>query len=63
MLIFKFFHGTGVSTKGFVLTKQVLYCLSHTPVSFAVVIFEIGSHELFALALNHDPPNLSLPSS
>jgi hypothetical protein len=37
-----------VSTQGFELAKQKLYRLSHTSSpSFAVVILEIGSHELF----------------
>jgi hypothetical protein len=44
---------------GFALAKQVLYCLSHTPlVHFALVILEMESYELFAL----DPPDVSLPN-
>jgi hypothetical protein len=33
---------------GFTLAKQVLYCLSHTSIPFALVILEIGSLKLFA---------------
>jgi hypothetical protein len=47
-----------------VLTKLVLYILSHTSVYFALVILEKESHELFSrLALDNSSPDLSLPSS
>jgi hypothetical protein len=39
----KFFGGTGVQIQGFTLMKQVLYHLSHTSSSFALVILEMGS--------------------
>jgi hypothetical protein len=63
--LFVCFGGSGVSTWGFVLAKQVLYHLSHTSsLVFALVVLEMGSHKLFAWAgLNHDPPDLSLPRS
>jgi hypothetical protein len=32
------------------LAKQALYCLSHTSSPFALVILEMGSHELFVWA-------------
>jgi hypothetical protein len=42
-LFFFFFGETGIWTLGFVLTKQVLYHLSHaSPVHFAWVILEMG---------------------
>jgi hypothetical protein len=50
---------------GFMLAKQALYCLSHTSIHFALVIFgdEGLANCLPRQALNHDLPNLSLPSS
>jgi hypothetical protein len=65
MLNFFFFGGTGVSTQGFEFTKQALYHLSPPSVHFALVIFgDGGSQELFGwLALNCNPPDLSLLSS
>jgi hypothetical protein len=48
------------------LQKQVLYYLSHTsspPTHFALVVLEMGCQiYLPGLALNHNPPDLSLPS-
>jgi hypothetical protein len=41
------FGETGVWTQGFMSAKQVLSCLSHTSSSFALVILEMGSPELF----------------
>jgi hypothetical protein len=41
-----FLCGAGVRVQGLLLGKQVLYCLSH----FALVIWEMGSQELFARA-------------
>jgi hypothetical protein len=53
-----------VCTHGFELANQELYCLSHTPGHFALVILEMRSRELFFwLASSFDPPNLSLLSS
>jgi hypothetical protein len=39
---FIYFGGTGVSTRGFMLTKQALYCLSHTCSLFSSVYFRDG---------------------
>jgi hypothetical protein len=60
-----FFGGTGVSIQGFMLTKQALYCLRHTCSSFSSGYFGDGGlmDYLPRLALNHDSPDLSLPSS
>jgi hypothetical protein len=51
--------------QGFVLAKQVLYCLSHTSSPLCCGYFGDGSllNCLFRQALNHDPPDLSFPSS
>jgi hypothetical protein len=58
LLLFCGFLGTGVSSQGFVLTKQALYHLSYT--SFCRWV----SQKLFArLASNCDPPDLYLPRS
>jgi hypothetical protein len=49
--------GTGNSTQGFMLTKQVLlslYCLRHTSSPFYSGYFGDGG------ILNYDPPNLAL---
>jgi hypothetical protein len=46
---------------GFELAEQVLYCLSHTSSPFCSGYF--GDYYLPGVALNHDPPDLSLPSS
>jgi hypothetical protein len=37
-------------------TPSILFCEGFC---FVLFCFEIGSHELFALALNPDPPDLS----
>jgi hypothetical protein len=42
--------GNWVWTLGFALAKQVLYVLVHTSSPFDLVILEMKSHELFALA-------------
>jgi hypothetical protein len=65
-----FFGGTWIWIQGFMLVKQVLrkqalYCLSHTPLVHFVLVFwrwDLLSY-LPGLALNWDPPNLSLLSS
>jgi hypothetical protein len=63
-LVLLFFGGTGVWTQGFTLTKQVLHHLSHTSSPFCSGYFGDGVlNYLRRLALNHDLPNLSLPSS
>jgi hypothetical protein len=49
-LFFLFFGSTGVRRKGFTLTRQALYHLSHSLALFVLIIFEIGSHKLFAVA-------------
>jgi hypothetical protein len=43
------FCGTGIWAQDFTLAKQALYCLSHTSSPFALVIVEMGYHELFCL--------------
>jgi hypothetical protein len=53
-----------VGTQGFTLTKLVLYCLSHTSSPFFSDYFrDVGlKNYLHRLALDHDPPDLNLPS-
>jgi hypothetical protein len=47
-----------------VLTRKALCHLSHIPSPFRFSSFsDRGSHFCPGLALNHDPPDLSLPSS
>jgi hypothetical protein len=49
--VFVVFGGTRVGTQGFVLVMQVFYCLSPTSRYFALVSLEMGSLEVFALAI------------
>jgi hypothetical protein len=59
--------GMRVWIQGFVLAKQVLYFLSHASSPFCSGYFRDGGRGLkkylSGLALNCDPPDLSLPSS
>jgi hypothetical protein len=48
--LFCLFCWDWVWTQAFMLTKQVLYCLSHTSSHFALFILEMGSRQLFAWA-------------
>jgi hypothetical protein len=61
-VLFFFFNETGVSTQDFAL---VLYYLSHVPCPFCSGYFRNGglTNYLPRLALNLDPPDLSLLSS
>jgi hypothetical protein len=45
--IYSFFAGTGICIQGFVLANWVLCLFNHTCSLFALVILEMGSHELF----------------
>jgi hypothetical protein len=58
-IVFFFLSGTGVWTRGFVFTEQLLYSLSH------MAYFEDGAsmNYLPRLAPNCNPPDFSLPSS
>jgi hypothetical protein len=60
-----FIYGTGVSTQGFTLAKQALYCLSHTSSTFCSGYFgdEVSQTILPRVASNSDPPDLTIPSS
>jgi hypothetical protein len=62
---FFFFDGTRVWTQGFVLAKQMLYCLSHSSSPFFSGYFGDKGLEdyLPRLVLNLDPPDLSLLST
>jgi hypothetical protein len=64
-IVFFFFCGTRVLIQGFMLTKQVLYLSSHTfsPVWYGYFGDGGLTNYLPRLALNFDPPNLSLLSS
>jgi hypothetical protein len=57
--------GLGFELRAFVLAKKVLYCLSHTCSPFCSSYFGGGVLRTICLglALNLDPPDLSLPSS
>jgi hypothetical protein len=57
-----FFCETGVWTQVFVFIKQTLYRLSHTSSPFCSGYFGLRNY-LPRLALNHYPPDLSLPRS
>jgi hypothetical protein len=59
---FFFFFENGVLKQVFMLAKQALYRLSHTSSAFCSGYFEDRVY-LLDLALNLDPPDLSLPSS
>jgi hypothetical protein len=52
--------GHGVWTQDFTLTKQVLYCLSHTSKSILLCQFWRWGLENYlpGLVLNHDPPDI-----
>jgi hypothetical protein len=62
---FFFFGGTGVWTKEMALAKQALYHLSQTSSSFLLWLFWRWNllNYLAGLALNLDPPDLSLPNN
>jgi hypothetical protein len=55
----------GFETQGFVIARQALYCLTHSPSPFCSGYFAIRSlpNYLPGLASNCDPPNVSVPSS
>jgi hypothetical protein len=58
------FGGTGVWLQASHLEMRYSTSWATLPVHFALLILEIGSNELFAqLALNCDPPDLSLSHS
>jgi hypothetical protein len=59
-----FFGGIRFELKASTPAKQVFYSLSHTSSPFYCGYFGDGSlsNYLPMLALNHDPPDLSLPS-
>jgi hypothetical protein len=62
---FSLFGGIGIWIQDFTTAKQVLYCVSLTSCLFWSFYFEDGGLKNYfpRLALNHDPPDLSLPSS
>jgi hypothetical protein len=59
------FVGLGFALRASHLQTGALPLEPHLqPIHFALVIVEVGSHKLFTrLALNRDPPGLSLPST
>jgi hypothetical protein len=62
--LFFFLGGTGVLTQGFVLTKLVLYCLSHDFSPFCSGYSEGGGSKILSRpTLNFDPLDLNLTSS
>jgi hypothetical protein len=65
VVLFICFSGIAVWTQGFTLAKQVLYFLNYTSSPFYSGYFRDGGlmNYLPGLALNLDPPDLSLPSS
>jgi hypothetical protein len=64
-MIFFFFDGIVIGTQGFPLAKQVLCHLTHTSSPICSGYLGDGGlmNYLSRLALNCDPPDLTLPSS
>jgi hypothetical protein len=61
---FFFLMGLGFELRALYLQSRSSTPWAIPPVHFALVILEMESHKLFAwLVLNHNPPDLSLPSS